>query len=200
MSEKITFADIEQANKSIKTIGIDRKNKKTGQIEVKNYAEVNERLKAFRMVYPEGGIVTEVLSVTSEECIIRAEVHSPEGFVLGTGTAREVKNASYINKTSYVENCETSAIGRALGACGFGIDYGLSSYEEVANAQRQQEEAANAQQTWRERTIAFLKSRGVDLKDLSAVKAVLPQSCSSIPIDHATTEEQWRFIYEALTT
>ena len=53
---------------------------------------------------------------------------------LGHGTAYEKENSSFINKTSYIENCETSAVGRALGMAGFGIDVSVASYEEVATA------------------------------------------------------------------
>ena len=54
--------------------------------------------------------------------------------ILGTGTAYEKENSTFINKTSYIENCETSAIGRALAMCGIGIDTSIASKEEVENA------------------------------------------------------------------
>lgn len=54
--------------------------------------------------------------------------------VLGTGTAYEKEGSTFINKTSYIENCETSAVGRALGMAGFGIDTSIASAEEVQNA------------------------------------------------------------------
>ena len=63
-----------------------------------------------------------------------------ERFLLGTGTAYEKENSTFINKTSYIENCETSAVGRALGMIGIGIDTSVASYEEVSNAIKQQEE------------------------------------------------------------
>ena len=50
------------------------------------------------------------------------------------GYAQEKESSSFINKTSFIENCETSAVGRALGMCGFGIDTSIASYEEVQNA------------------------------------------------------------------
>ncbi len=58
--------------------------------------------------------------------------------LLGTGTAYEKENSSFINKTSYIENCETSAVGRALGMAGFGIDTSIRSAEEMQNADLQQ--------------------------------------------------------------
>lgn len=138
-----TFKDIEQANSTIKTMQISRWDKKTGKNIVKDYAEVNQRIKAFRMLYPEGFIRTEIVSHAGEIVIIKAEVGYIDGSgverILGTGTAFEDKSNGMINGTSYIENCETSAVGRALGMIGLGIDMSIASFEEVNNAIAQQE-------------------------------------------------------------
>jgi len=123
----MTFEDIQRANEQIRTTNI----------KGKEYAEVNQRIKAFRMVYPGGYIRTELVSNEDGVCVMRAEVGVGD-LLLGTGTAYEKESSSYINKTSYIENCETSAVGRALGMAGFGIDTSVASYEEVANAQANQ--------------------------------------------------------------
>jgi hypothetical protein len=125
----VTFDQIKKANESIKTT----------DIKGKEYAEVNQRVKAFRMVYPNGAISTEIVSLENGVVTMRAIVTNGEGVVLATGTAQEKETSSYINKTSFIENCETSAVGRALGFCGFGIDTSVASYEEVANAIKNQE-------------------------------------------------------------
>lgn len=125
----ITFEQIKKANESIKTT----------DIKGKEYAEVNQRVKAFRMVYPNGAISTEIVSLENGVVTMRAIVTDGEGSILATGTAQEKETSSYINKTSFIENCETSAVGRALGFCGFGIDTSVASYEEVANAIKNQE-------------------------------------------------------------
>ena len=125
-----TYEDIRLANESIQTT----------DIKGKDYAEVNQRVKAFRMVHPEGSIVTDLISNENGICVFRAIVSNEEGKILGTGTAYEKENSSFINKTSYIENCETSAVGRALGMCGFGIDVAIRSAEEEANAEMQQEQ------------------------------------------------------------
>lgn len=91
------------------------------------------------MIYPEGRIETEMKSNENGICIFKAIVSNKEGNILGTGTAYEKENSSFINKTSYIENCETSAVGRALGMCGIGIDTSIASAEEVANAIQQQD-------------------------------------------------------------
>lgn len=120
---KITFADIQRANDAIVTTNI----------KGKDYAEVNQRIKAFRMVYPEGTIQTKLTSNENGVCVFRAYIYDGER-LLATGTAYEKENSTFINKTSYIENCETSAIGRALGIAGFGIDTSVASAEEVQNA------------------------------------------------------------------
>ena len=125
----ISFEDIKKANETINTTNI----------KGKEYAEVNQRIKAFRMVYPEGSIETELLSNENGICIFKASVWNGD-IILGEGTAYEKENSSFINKTSYIENCETSAVGRALGMAGFGIDTSVASAEEVANAIQQQDQ------------------------------------------------------------
>ena len=106
-------------------------------IKGKDYAEVNQRIMAFRMVYPDGYIETVMISNENGICIFRAEVGEYiDGArrLLGSGTAYEKEGSTFINKTSYIENCETSAVGRALGMAGFGIQTSVASPEEVQNA------------------------------------------------------------------
>ena len=121
---QITFADIQKANETIKTT----------DIKGKEYAEVNQRIKAYRMVYPNGTIRTKLAKLENGICVFMAEVTNNDGDVIATGTAYEKENSTFINKTSYIENCETSAVGRALGMAGFGIDTSVASAEEVQNA------------------------------------------------------------------
>lgn len=125
------FEDIRKANETIATTNI----------KGKEYAEVNQRIKAFRMVYPEGSIITDLVQLENGICTIKAVIKNGE-LVLGTGIAQEKESSSYINKTSYIENCETSAVGRALGMCGFGIDVSVCSAEELQNALNNQEKTA----------------------------------------------------------
>ena len=133
----MTFEELQNANNAIRTI----------DVKGKNYAEVNQRIKAFRMLYPNGCIKTVMISNENGVCVFKAEVFSdyiveescPVRFnLLGTGYAYEKESSSFINKTSYIENCETSAVGRALGMCGIGIDTSIASAEEVMNAQLNQ--------------------------------------------------------------
>ena len=148
---KVTFEDIQRANETIITT----------DIKGKNYAEVNQRIKAFRMVYPQGGLPTEIISLENGTVIIKCTVLDEQGKVLATGTAYEKEGSTFINKTSYIENCETSAVGRALGLAGFGIDTSVASAEEVQNAMVQQEVDEKLSEKEARVLYEFMKKRGL---------------------------------------
>ena len=143
----IKYEDIVKANETIKTT----------DIKGKDYAEVNQRIKAFRMVYPEGTIATNLISNENGVCVFKAIVSNGET-LLGTGHAYEKENSTFINKTSYIENCETSAVGRALGMAGFGIDTSVASAEEVQNAINNQEV-----QKASEKQLKYIDTLGIDI-------------------------------------
>ena len=103
-------------------------------IKGKQYAMVKDRVKAFRQMCPNGSIISEIVHWEDGVIGIKATVSNDEGQVISTGIAYEKEQSSFINKTSYVENAETSAIGRALGFCGIGIDDGMGSADEMTNA------------------------------------------------------------------
>lgn len=123
----MTFDDLRKVNANLGTM----------DIKGKNYVQVNERVKAFRQLYPEGSIQTELVKDDDGICTMKASVIIGD-LVLATGYAQEKESSSYINKTSYIENCETSAVGRALGFLGIGIDTSIASAEEVDTAIRNQ--------------------------------------------------------------
>lgn len=119
-------------------------------IKGKEYMLVNDRVKIFREKYPSGDIRTEIIKLEDGLVVIKADIYN--NFVrfvndrfesdfthLASGIAYEKENSTFINKTSYIENCETSAVGRALGFLGIGIDTSIASAEEVQNAIVQQE-------------------------------------------------------------
>ena len=112
--------------------------KKTN-IKGKDYVDVANRIQAFRQMYPEGCIETEMLSDENGVVKFKATVRTEDGRLLATGHASENQNASMINKTSYIENCETSAIGRALGNLGIGSTQSIASVEELTSAMAAQE-------------------------------------------------------------
>ena len=108
-------------------------------IKGKEYVDVANRIQAFRQIFPEGRIKTEILDYSNGSVLIEASVYSTDGRLLATGHAQENQNASMINKTSYIENCETSAIGRALGNLGIGSTQSIASVEEMTGALAAQE-------------------------------------------------------------
>ncbi len=115
---------------------------KTTNIRGKKYVEVNERIKFFRQEdkYNNWGILTEFPLIDGEQCMCVCSIVTPDGHVVAQGTAHEVRGASNINKTSYVENCETSAVGRALAMLGIGIDTSIASANEVQDAIAKQDQ------------------------------------------------------------
>lgn len=109
---------------------------KTVKIRDKEYVEVNERLKAFRTLpeYKGYSLVSDIVSLENGVITVKASIYDADGRIIATGLAQEKESSSFINKTSFVENCETSAWGRALGNLGIGIDTSVASAEEVENA------------------------------------------------------------------
>jgi|TARA_R100001126_G_scaffold65828_1_gene37685 hypothetical protein len=117
---------------------------KTISIRGKQYVTVAERLRQLhlsvsndmpgpsidtKIVYAEGGVyivkATVIPDVTQPDCFF-------------TGHAKEDESKGQINGTSALENCETSAIGRALGNAGYGSAESIASANEVMNAMHQQ--------------------------------------------------------------
>jgi len=117
---------------------------KTRKIHGRDYVEVNERLKYFRSHNPGFSVRTEIVTMQNDEIVMVAKIFDADDSLVSVGHAHEEKSASRINNTSYVENCETSAIGRALGILGIGIDGGVATAEEVEMAIAKQEAAEKA--------------------------------------------------------
>lgn len=125
----MNYQDIARVNSEIQMLNL----------KGKDYAMVPERVTAFRKLYPEGFITTEILSHDGTTVTMQARVgyirEDGSRVILGTGLAQEIKGKGMVNSTSYIENCETSAVGRALGFLGLGINGGgICSAEELANA------------------------------------------------------------------
>ena len=174
--KKISFEEIQKANETIKTT----------DIKGKDYAEVNQRIKAYRMVYPNGTIKPEIKSLKDGVCIFRAEVTNDNGDVIGVGHAYEKENSTFINKTSYIENCETSAVGRALGMAGFGIDTSVASAEEVQNAIENQKEDKKVILAT-ENQIKTIKDMMSDEQINEACKLVKKESLNEFTIQEASS-------------
>lgn len=124
------YKDLKEINNKLKTI----------DVKGKNYVEVNERIKAFREICPNGSIETNIEHLENGVVVMSCTIKDENGKVLSKAHAYEKENSTFINKTSFIENCCTSATGRALGYLGIGIDTSVASAEEVQNAIIQQDD------------------------------------------------------------
>ena len=119
--------------------------KDSGIVEIhgKSYQTVAFRVKAFREKHPGYTLQTEIVSRDGEVVVMKALIADEKGRLISTGHAEENRKSSQINKTSALENAETSAIGRALAAFGLGGTE-FATADEVANAIHQQKGAIPA--------------------------------------------------------
>ena len=117
---KVSYEQIKKANDEINAMKIGNK----------DYATVNERVIAFRKVYPTGAIETKIDELREDYVRITTIVRDENGDVISTGVASETKKGM-VNSTSMIENCETSSVGRALGFAGFGIESSIASGEDI---------------------------------------------------------------------
>lgn len=154
----MNYENLEKINKTLKTT----------DIKGKDYVEVNERIKAFWRLCPEGRIVTNILKIEDGVCVIQAAVfeNKEDRAPRATGIAYEKEGSTFINKTSYIENCETSAVGRALGNAGIGIDTSVASAEEVQNAILQQDGEKTITKTQADALFELAKNRGIEKDDM----------------------------------
>lgn len=152
----MNYEQLKKANESLKTI----------EFKGKGYAQVNERVKAFRMICPNGAITTEIISLEDGVVTMKSTIIDEDGTILATGYAQEKESASYINKTSFIENCETSAVGRALGFAGIGIDGSMCSADELANALNNQGKAEYINKKEQAILTSMIQKRGLNVENV----------------------------------
>lgn len=119
---------------------------KTINIRGKEYVTVNERLKEFRNNFKDYSLITEIVELGADYATIKASVIDDKGILRATGFAREVVAKSPINKYAFLENCETSAIGRALGNFGIGIDEAICTADELLVKLAQDDKSQEAEE------------------------------------------------------
>lgn len=108
-------------------------------IHGKDYKTVALRVNELRRDHELGiGIRTEVLHFDEVRVIVQAHIVDKDGVHLASGTAEEIRESSNINKTSALENAETSAVGRALAFLGYAGSE-IASADEVFSAAAKQE-------------------------------------------------------------
>ena len=136
---------------------------KTINIQGNNYVMVNERVKEFHKLYPNGMIYTKVVEMTDTRVVTSTRVvpdcEDTDRFF--TGLAYEIIGKGNVNSTSSLENCETSSVGRALGFLNIGIDHSIASAEEVKNAVTNQMER-NASDKQKNLIKRLLASKEID--------------------------------------
>lgn len=107
-----------------------------------NYEPVEVRLDAWWTKYPNGRVETKVLEKTENSILIQAFLFAERNdtYPMATGIAEEIKGSSPVNRVSWVENCETSAIGRATANANFAAKGKRPSREEMEKVERQTKE------------------------------------------------------------
>ena len=163
----------------------------------KQYTMVAQRVEAFRKhIGADLGIETEIISNTDQRVLMKAYIKTPTGFVVSTGYAEEVRNSTHINKGSALENCETSAVGRALAALGLhGGEY--ASINEIEKHNRNID-AAHDQAVRQERevqTSASATSPGGSINSTHAPADEMPWPETEDPI-----AQGWKDWIESIKT
>src|SRR2546421_52327 len=114
------------------------------------YITVHERIEKFYARFPQGRIITAIIEHDPETgfILMRAEVYREPDDALpaATGQASDPQRGGHAQQGSYVEVCETSAVGRALALLGFEVRRGVASREEMERGARKQAAAATARQ------------------------------------------------------
>ena len=173
-------------------------------IRGKNYETVASRVKRFRFMYPTYSLISEILVMDEQHIIILAKVKDEKGRVISDGLAEEVRGAGMINKTSALENGETSAWGRALGNLGIDESGSVATADEVRNAIKQQDQPSEEKPkpepkpkpstdeprmaTDRQLTSIRQQFKGLDTNGAVAMKAILLDSTGIEVPDGKTLE------------
>lgn len=123
------------------------------EFNLENYSEVKDRLKLFWAKYPQGRIITEMIHLDAADVgqrmvIVKAELYGDleDERPLTTGLSQTREGTFGANKTAFIENCETSAVGRALANLGFSGDLRPSREEMEAVKRREEEQTVALQQ------------------------------------------------------
>ena len=156
-----------------------------------DYAMVVNRVHAFKEMYENGQILTEIVHNKDGQVIFKAHA-VVDGVITGTGHAKEDMGASNINKTSHIECAETSAIGRAL-AFGVGLmpSGQVASFEEIENAKLQQSHITHHELTMAS-AVAYISqalSMAIEEADEEGILEVLTNFKGNVPLKSAVWKE-----------
>jgi hypothetical protein len=134
---------------------------KTTNIKGKQYVDVSQRVLYFRSEskYEGWSIHNEIVAVDAETCIVKSSILDQNNRLIASAHAQEDRSSSNINRVSYIENCETSAVGRALAMLGIGIETSIASANEVSMAVAKDEVEAEAkEESLFEKSVNYIKS------------------------------------------
>jgi hypothetical protein len=104
-------------------------------VNLDDYVPVADRLDLFRKDHPAWTLEAH-LRFEGESILARAVISDETGRTIAVGHAEEVRGSTNVNRTSAVENCETSAWGRALANLGYEVKRGVASREEMEKVSR----------------------------------------------------------------
>lgn len=116
-------------------------------IKGKEYETVAYRVNKFKTAFPDWALTSQVIYRDDKVVVMRACINDDKGVLRATGHAEEYRSASQINATSALENCETSAWGRALAALGMSGGE-LCSADELVRALTAKEKAPTSQDVY----------------------------------------------------
>ena len=106
--------------------------------DLSNYETVESRLARFWETYPDGRVETILMNYDGDSCIVRSIIwkHRDDAHPTATGYAHEIHTDRGVNMTSFVENCESSSLGRVLANMGFAKQGARPSREEMQKVER----------------------------------------------------------------
>lgn len=171
-----------------------------------DYVEVNVRIQKFWEKHPQGRIETHILKWTDDGLIVvEAFVYrdASDEKPTANGHAQEREGSSQVNKTSALENCETSAVGRALANAGFEIKKSVASREEVANATHQQVQPQSKLKNVQGLATPEQKNQvGVLLKKIGMTKPEFNEILLALDIANYSelTQDQWKRLVDNIAT
>ena len=136
------------------------------------YETVAQRLERFWTAFPHGQIVTNMMHYDASTVIFRCEAFDNDGRLISTGWAEEVLGSSPVNKTSFLENCETSSVGRCISNSGLGHTGERASMEEMSKVNRVNSAPAPTGGFATPKQVGFIKSlaRGRNMDDLKLLE------------------------------
>ena len=104
------------------------------KIHGKDYVPVNQRIGHFKKVYPTWSIKTEILELSEERVVVKATACNEDETQVFEALACEYRSSSAINKKDFIENADTSALGRALGKMNIGSEGSIATAEDMIRA------------------------------------------------------------------